>query len=141
MHSHKYPTKKVYQPARIPKYANKDAWIKGEPSGMAAGLTAEQYATLATAIERELPFPVRLTVNEQLYAFGTVNILPTKQDKPHGSSYPRWTEEQYQAVYDFMQRHGLIITLSHLLTPETHYVHASGIWYIYQTPADAIEVA
>jgi hypothetical protein len=126
MHTTKYPTKKVYPPARR-------AIVSADrPPAVVRGLTAEEYQALREAVEEQIPFPVRLTVNEQRYVFGTLNILPTKQDRLPGSNFPHWTQEQYDCVRDFMQRHGLTIVSTVPLDPDKHYVFSSGLWYVYR---------
>jgi hypothetical protein len=109
-----YPTKKVYAPCRTP---------------YGRGHTAEEYEELRAAVEREIPFPVRVSVNEQRYVFGTVNISPVPIN-PRTANH--WTQEEYRAVYDFMARHNLTISQPDLLQPDKVYVHSSGINYIYK---------
>lgn len=111
----KYPTKKVYAPCKQPE---------GD------GLTSAQFDKLCALITEALPFPVRLSVNEQKYVFGTVNITPLKEDRVNGDRY-RWTGAQAQEAIQFMLLHGLTLSMAdQLKSPHAPYIFASGIWYI-----------
>jgi hypothetical protein len=93
-------------------------------AGEMRGLKADEYAALQSAIKTELTFPVRLSVNMQKYAFGTINITRT-----NGQSH--WTESQFEEVRLFCERHNLTIQTSGQLAPGNGYIFGSALNYVY----------
>lgn len=63
------------------------------------GLTAAEYEDIKKAVKAELPFTVSVRYHKQQYAYGSIDIRPTKQMGWH------WTLEQVKQVREFCNSH------------------------------------
>lgn len=90
------------------------------------GLTDEEHSELKKALDA-LPFRVSLRKATQKKFSGGVHLLPHKSSSPNR----RWTENQFNAVRDIVDRLNIEETGSKFLhTTDAHYILAGGLWYL-----------
>lgn len=87
------------------------------------GLTDEEYAVMQQAA-KHFTFPVSLRIHRQRYAYGAIDIRPTKRYK-HA-----FTPEQVDAIIAFCDGYGLVETSGLMTSPHAQYIYRAGFHYL-----------
>ncbi|PEB42247.1 hypothetical protein [Bacillus pseudomycoides] len=90
-------------------------------------LNAEEYKYIKELAKKELSFKVNIRQWKRNYAYGAIDIRPTKKD-----GY-LFTKEQIDEIYSFMQRHKLQVMGDNCFETSLHYalIYNRGISFIY----------
>jgi hypothetical protein len=86
---------------------------------VASTWTNEEYAEIKQAIKDELEFKVNVRRMN-----GTLDIYPIKADGYN------WTPEQTEAVYEFMQKHGMVSGSCQVARDKVTMVFSDGFHYV-----------
>lgn len=91
------------------------------------GLNAGQYSEIKDAAKKELKGFVTIRQHKQRYAYGAIDIRPTKKNGA-------WTEEQFSKVKAFILSHNLTMSMSEILFGEHGlYIHRhQGVNYLFK---------